>query len=96
MLGRNPRSTFREDTLFPPDPSAIERIAEATGGSVTRLQPLASIAPEFIKILEGFRSRYVLHFTPEGVPPGGWHRLEVKVTRSGRYTVDARRGYFGG
>jgi len=46
------------------------------------LQPLAE-----------FRDRYVLSYTPTGVSPTGWHRLDVKLKgKSGKVT--ARRGYF--
>ena len=32
---------------------------------------------------------------PAGVPLDGWHTLEVKVRRPGRFRIRARAGYFG-
>jgi VWFA-related protein len=49
----------------------------------------------FKRVLEDFRSSYVLRYTPTGVAPGGWHELKVTLTRAGHFTIRARRGYFG-
>jgi hypothetical protein len=39
------------------------------------------------------RARYLLSYTPNGVPGKGWHELKVKLT-SGRGDITARPGYF--
>ena len=55
--------------------------------------PIAICGATFIQTLAEFRDRYVLSYSPAGVAPTGWHRLEVKLkTKSGKVT--ARRGYF--
>lgn len=46
-------------------------------------------------IVDEFRRRYVLSFTPRGVAAPGWHRLQVRVKR-GRPTIVARQGYTAG
>ena len=51
---------------------------------------------QFDAEFESFRQRYVLRFTPTGVEPAGWHKLEDTLTRPGKTTIEARRGYFGG
>ena len=45
-----------------------------------------------MRILDEFRQRYLVSFSPAGVPADGWHALTVRV--KGR-TVDvrARTGY---
>ncbi len=49
----------------------------------------------FARIVGDFKSRYLLSFTPTGVPAGGWHPLEVKLKgRAG--TIRARPGYTAG
>ena len=40
-----------------------------------------------------FRQRYVVSFSPEGVPAAGWHPLQVRV-KNRRVSVKARVGYF--
>jgi len=71
----------------------LKSLADATGGRMIEIESSAQIAAEFQKILRDFRSRYVLTFVPEGVTPGGYHRLEVRVKKSGM-KVTARPGYF--
>lgn len=48
-----------------------------------------------VKVLEEFRQRYLLSYSPAGVARGGWHRLEVRL-KGRRRTVKARPGYHGG
>jgi hypothetical protein len=47
----------------------------------------------FRRVLDDFRSTYVLYYTPRGVNPGGYHSIEVRVKHEGA-TVQARRGYW--
>jgi hypothetical protein len=67
-----------------------------TGGSARHVRDDESMVRVFGEILDEFRQSYILHYQPEGVAAGGWHELKVRVTRPGRYDVQARRGYFGG
>lgn len=48
-----------------------------------RVTSSADLRGAFEKILQEFRSRYILAYTPTGVPLGGVHRLEVRVKRRG-------------
>jgi VWFA-related protein len=75
------------------DHSSLQDIAEATGGHVIRAES-KDLPETFRHILQEFRSRYVLTYVPAGVASGGFHRLEVRVTRRGT-TVTARPGYIG-
>jgi hypothetical protein len=36
----------------------------------------------------------LLTYTATGVPRTGWHTIAVTVTRPGKFTIGARRGYF--
>ncbi len=49
----------------------------------------------FAAVLDEFRTRYILAYTPTNVPAAGWHKIEVRV-KGRRVSVDARRGYFAG
>jgi VWFA-related protein len=74
--------------------SALEDLTDATGGDMLRVASSADLRGAFEKILQDFRSRYILAYTPAGVPLGGFHRLDVRVKRRG-LTVKARPGYIG-
>jgi len=69
---------------------ALFDAARRSGGSIHRL---ADRAAAFTKIIEDFRSAYVLRYTPRGVDTPGWHQLAVSVTRPGSFTIGARKGY---
>jgi VWFA-related protein len=71
----------------------LTSLTDATGGRMIEIESSAQIGAEFRKILEDFRSRYVLTFVPTGVTAGGYHRLDVRVRRS-QTKVTARPGYF--
>jgi Ca-activated chloride channel family protein len=74
--------------------SALQDIAEATGGRMLPVASSSALAPAFQSVLQEFRSRYVLSFSPAGVPSGGFHHLDVRVRRPG-LRVSARAGYVG-
>jgi VWFA-related protein len=74
--------------------SPLKDLTDATGGGLLEVDPSTDLSGAFGRILEGFRSRYVLTFTPAGVAAGGVHRLSVRVRRSG-LTVQARPNYIG-
>jgi VWFA-related protein len=74
--------------------SSLEDLTGATGGHMLRVASSADLRGAFQNILQDFRSRYILAYTPNGVPSGGFHRLDVRVTRRG-LSVKARPGYIG-
>jgi VWFA-related protein len=74
--------------------SSLGEVTDATGGDVLRVASSADLRGAFQKILQEFRRRYILAYTPTGVPLGGFHRLDVRVKRRG-LTVKARPGYIG-
>jgi Ca-activated chloride channel family protein len=70
----------------------LPRLAEVTGGVFVRETSLDRVAARFGEILESFRHRYLISYTPAGVPREGWHTLSVKVKGGG--DVRARSGYW--
>jgi VWFA-related protein len=74
--------------------SSLEALTDATGGDMLRTASSADLRGAFQKILQDFRSRYIVVYTPTGVPMAGFHRLDVRVKRRG-LTVRARPGYIG-
>lgn len=75
--------------------SFLRDLSEVTGGRLFSIESTRDLAATFARILEEFRMRYLVSYSPQGVPPGGWHRLEVRVKQRG-LTVKARPGYFAG
>jgi len=69
-----------------------ERLTAETGGIVTTVKSGENLTSKFRRMVQDFRSSYVLYFTPRGVERSGAHTLEVKVKRPGA-EVRARRGY---
>jgi Ca-activated chloride channel family protein len=74
--------------------SPLKDLADATGGNMLEVRSSADLRGAFQKILQDFRSRYVLSYSPQGVSVEGFHRLDVRVKRRG-LTVRARPGYTG-
>lgn len=73
----------------------LTKLSEDTGGRAVEIQSTTDLQKTFLAILQEFRQRYVLSFTPRGVPTAGWHRLQVRV-KGRRPTVVARQGYLAG
>jgi VWFA-related protein len=76
-----------------PRDSFPRAISEATGGRLFALESTKDLSTVFSRILEEFRVRYLISYSPEGVTSTGWHQLEVRVRKRGA-TVRARPGYF--
>lgn len=74
--------------------AGLKAITDATGGHILQVKSSAELTAAFQKILEDFRNRYILAYSPAGVPPDGFHTLDVRVKRPGA-SVKARPGYTG-
>jgi VWFA-related protein len=72
-------------------PRFLEQLTTQTGGRLLRVDA-RNLDSTFVQILNEFRERYVLSYTPRGVSRGGWHTLDVRV-KGRRLTVKARRRY---
>ena len=70
-------------------------LTRATGGSLTEVEATGDIGAAFLGVLNEFRERYLISYTPRSVAPDGWHAVTVGV--KGRdLKVTARPGYWGG
>lgn len=77
---RMPKKTFLGD------------LTNLTGGDLINIESTFNLDAEFLNILNEYRNRYLLAYTPRGVKRGGWHSIEVRVkNRSAK--VKARPGY---
>jgi VWFA-related protein len=66
-------------------------LAFETGGEALQAADTSKLRVAFTDIVSRFSQRYLLSFTPTGVPATGWHPLEISVTGGAR--ASARRGY---
>jgi VWFA-related protein len=72
--------------------SFLRDLSERTGGGIVEIDSTKDLADRFVAILDEFRQRYLVSYTPRGVASGGWHRLDVRV-RGRKATIKARAGY---
>ena len=79
----------------PEDSKFLEDLTELTGGATLNIESTRDLSAAFLKILDEFRQRYLISYSPTGVSPDGWHRLEVRV-KGRRVTVKSRAGYQAG
>ena len=73
----------------------LDELTRLTGGSLIAVDARADLGPTFLRILEEFRQRYLLSYSPRGVARGGWHDITVRLP--GRdASIQARPGYLSG
>jgi len=75
-------------------PEFLRDLTSLTGGRLFEVGKTSNVSAAFLSVLEEFRQRYLVSYTPRNVPKDGWHRLDVRVKRKG--TVKARPGYLAG
>ncbi len=72
-------------------PEFLRELTSFTGGKLFEIETSDKLDEIFLEILQEFRQRYLVSYTPRGVAREGWHKLDVRVKRGG--TVKARPGY---
>ena len=71
----------------------VEDLTHTTAGSLFEVEATEDLEGVFVGILNEFRQRYLLSYTPTGPRTPGWHKVEVRVKgRAAR--VKARPGYW--
>jgi VWFA-related protein len=78
-----------------PNRSALRRATEKTGGELYANPAEKTLPAIFARVLDDFRTSYVVRYTPHNVPRAGWHDVIVR-TKNRKYTVRTRQGYDGG
>jgi Ca-activated chloride channel family protein len=76
------------------DSELLRELTAITGGALVKEQSLDRVAERFSELLDSFRNRYLVSFTPTDRGRPGWHRLSVRV--KGGDEVRARTGYWSG
>jgi Ca-activated chloride channel family protein len=75
-------------------PEFLEELASLTGGRLYEIDRKDELSSTFKEILDEFRYRSLLTYTPANVAKGGYHKLDVRVNRPGA-RIRARPGYQG-
>jgi VWFA-related protein len=73
----------------------LRELSALTGGTLYKIESTKDLRAMFLGILEEFRHRYLVSYTPRGVARDGWHRLDVRV-KNRRAAIKARPGYLAG
>jgi VWFA-related protein len=76
-------------------PEFLRALSRLTGGSLLEVDSTRDLSAAFVRILDEFRQRYLLSYSPQGVSPEGWHDLRVTV-KGRKVSVKARAGYVAG
>lgn len=74
-------------------PRFLRDLTAVTSGRVLAIGRRGDPGPAFLEVLQEFRRRYLITYTPTGVEKAGWHKLDVRVKRPGA-RVQSRSGYF--
>jgi len=77
------------------DSDFLDDLTKLTGGGLVKIQSTKDLSATFLRILDEFRNRYLVSYSPAGVAKDGWHRLDVRL-KGRRGTVKARAGYQAG
>ena len=75
------------------DRKFLRELCKISGGDFLEIESTEDISAVFVSILNEFRQRYLLTYTPEGVDQSGWHELEVRVRNRSHDRILARPGY---
>ena len=71
----------------------LDRMADETGGRSYFIGEIKKLPTAFDEIVAELRSQYYMTYTPANAVPRTWHRIDVKVDRSGA-RVRAKKSYF--
>jgi VWFA-related protein len=70
----------------------LKDLADTTGGDTVEIQSTAELRSTLVRLLNEYRQRYLLAYSPTGVAPAGFHAIKVQVSKKGA-TVKTRQGY---
>ena len=62
-----------------PAPPFLEDVVRTSGGRLLHPPSATDLSRTFAEILQEFRTRYFLRYTPSGVARRGWHRVNVRL-----------------
>lgn len=75
------------------NPDALRGITDDTGGRTEVIRSVSDLDPATADIADELSRQYFIGYASAAPKDGRWHTIEVKLKRSGNYTVRARRGF---
>ena len=78
-----------------PKEAFLADLTNQTGGRLFKIESTKGLSDVFLEVLDEFRQRYLVSYSPTGVTQDGWHQLTVRV-KGRNATVRARPGYLAG
>jgi VWFA-related protein len=72
-------------------PAFLDQLTTQTGGRLLDVDS-RRLSATFLDVLNEFRERYLITYSPRGVAREGWHAIDVRV-KGRKVTVKARPGY---
>jgi Ca-activated chloride channel family protein len=78
-----------------PREAFLADLTNQTGGRLFRIESTKGLSDVFLEVLDEFRQRYLVSYSPSGVTQDGWHQLTVRV-KGRTAAVRARPGYLAG
>ena len=73
----------------------LRDVVTQTGGRLIELESTRDLSAAFLSVLDEFRQRYLISYSPTGVSTDGWHAVQVRV-KGRNPSIKARPGYFAG
>jgi len=73
----------------------LRDVVTQTGGRLIELESTRDLSAAFLSVLDEFRQRYLISYSPTGVSKDGWHAVQVRV-KGRNPSIKARPGYFAG
>ena len=70
----------------------LKALADTTGGDAVEIQSTSELRATLVRLLNEYRQRYLIAYSPTGVAASGYHAVKVSVSRKGA-TVKTRQGY---
>jgi len=84
--------TYGVSTSPLPRGSFLYDLSATTGGSAIQIRSTTQLRATFLQILDEFRQRYLISFSPSNVSADGWHPITVRV-KNRTVEIRARAGY---
>jgi len=70
----------------------LPSLTQETGGQMFYADRTRGLQDAFVRVVNEFKSRYLLSYSPKNVTATGWHAIDVRV-KGRNLKVKARRGY---